>query len=242
MDIEIVHSFTMDSMTHAVASGIDGVRAMLLTESSPTGMPERLVIVWQTILPETFRNQLRILLGGVTAMWTVELVDSLILNNWLNRYGIRPRRITGLSGIIIAPLLHGDLAHLAANTLPFMVLGWFIMLGDVSDFFVVTALVWLCSGFAVWLLAPAKTNHIGASGIVFGYLGFLLLKGYFERSFLAIALAVLSGILYSGSLWGMLPLRKGRSWQGHLFGFITGAIAARYITEIQTWLQSSNGL
>ncbi|MEM7769595.1 MAG: rhomboid family intramembrane serine protease [Cyanobacteria bacterium P01_A01_bin.37] len=211
--------------------------ATLSSDPEPQTFVERVLSLWQSVVPETVKTQFRILMGGVTAMWTVELVDSLLLRNWLNRYGIRPRRLNGLSGVIIAPLLHGDLAHLAANTLPFMVLGWFVMLRHVPDFFLVTTLVWLCSGFGVWLLAPSKTNHIGASGLVFGYLGFLLLRGYFERSFVAIALAVLSGLLYGGSIWGLLPIHKGRSWQGHLFGFVTGALIARYITELRDWIQ-----
>lgn len=171
-------------------------------------------------LPDIVKFQWRILFACVSALWTVELVDSLLLGGMLNHYGIRPRRLRGLGGVIIAPLLHGDLAHLAANTVPFAVLGWFIMVRDLTDFFIVTAIVWIVSGFAVWLVAPERTNHIGASGLIFGYLGFLLARGYFERSPVAIALAVLAGLLYGSSLWGMLPIRRGRSWQGHLFGFL----------------------
>jgi membrane associated rhomboid family serine protease len=240
MDIDMMRSLTMAALSSTVADASHWLVSTLSSDTEPTTVSERLLALWQTVVPESIKMQLRLLFGGVTAMWTVELVDSLLLNNWLNRYGIRPRTMRGLSGILIAPLLHGDLAHLAANTLPFMVLGWFVMLRSVPEFVIVTLLVWLCSGFAVWLFAPDKTNHIGASGIVFGYLGFLLLRGYFERSFLAIALAVLSGLLYGGLLWGLLPIHKGRSWQGHIFGFITGAIAAYYLPAIQAWLQYSS--
>lgn len=202
-----------------------------------TAAPDILSAIANAI-PDIVKLQGRILLGGVTALWTVELVDSLLLGNRLNTYGIRPRRLEGLGGIIIAPLLHGDLAHLATNTIPFMALGWFIMVRRLEDFFIVTAIVWLVSGLGVWLVAPSKTNHIGASGLVFGYLGFLLFRGYFERSPVAIALAVLAGLLYGGSIWGLLPIRQGRSWQGHLFGLLAGAFTARYIVELQQWVET----
>jgi len=193
-------------------------------------------------LPDIVKFQWRILLACISALWAVELVDSLLLRGMLNNYGIRPRQLRGLGGVLIAPLLHGDLAHLAANTLPFAVLGWFIMVRNLNDFFIVTAIVWIVSGLGVWLLAPSRTNHIGASGLIFGYLGFLLARGYFERSPVAIALAVIAGLLYGGSLWGMLPIRRGRSWQGHLFGFLTGILVARHITALQQWVETQFAL
>ncbi|NJN03568.1 MAG: rhomboid family intramembrane serine protease [Leptolyngbyaceae cyanobacterium SL_1_1] len=178
------------------------------------------------------------ILGGIiTVLWGLELIDSLILQGALNRYGIRPRQQAGLSGIVLAPLLHGSLKHLSANTLPLAVLGWFILLGGVRDFILVTAVVWLVSGVGVWLLGPPRSNHIGASGIVFGYLGFLLMRGYVERSPGAIAIAVITGLLYGGSIWGVLPIRRGQSWQGHLFGLIGGGLAAYYLVDLRQWLE-----
>ncbi|MFE4106624.1 rhomboid family intramembrane serine protease [Almyronema epifaneia] len=185
---------------------------------------------------ETLTLHAQILGGMVAVLWGLELVDSLILQGALNRYGIRPRRPAGLSGIILAPLLHGNLKHLSANTLPLVVLGWFILLSGVQDFVWVTAIVWLVSGLGVWLLGQPRSNHIGASGIVFGYLGFLLMRGYVERSPGAIAIAVLAGFLYGGSIWGVLPLRRGQSWQGHLFGLLGGGLAAYYLADLEQWL------
>lgn len=171
-----------------------------------------------------------IILGGFIAlMWAVEIIDLLFLGGTLDRYGIRPRNITGLRGILFAPFLHGGLAHIAANTIPFLTLGWLIMLRETSDFFVVTAVTMLISGLGTWLIGPPNSIHIGASGLVFGYLGFLLLRGYFERSVTAILFSIIVGSLYGGLIWGVLPLRYGISWQGHLFGFIGGVIAARLV-------------
>ncbi len=114
----------------------------------------------------------RILGGMVVLLWSLELVDSLILGGRLDRLGIRPRRSSGIKGIFLSPLLHGDLQHLAANTVPLVVLGGFILFRSQATFAIVTAVVWLVSGTGTWLCGGPRTNHIGASGIVFGYLGY----------------------------------------------------------------------
>jgi membrane associated rhomboid family serine protease len=176
------------------------------------------------------QSQIAILAGFVGLMWALELLD-LFLGGWLNRFGIRPHSIIGLRGILFAPFLHGNFFHLIANTLPFLILGWFVMLRRTSDFFTVTAIVMLISGLGTWLFAPAYTIHIGASGVVFGYLGFLLFRGYFERSIGSILTSIVIGVLYGGMIWGVLPGQLGISWQGHLFGFIGGIIAARLLAQ-----------
>jgi membrane associated rhomboid family serine protease len=170
---------------------------------------------------------LEILAVLVVIAWVLELADLLLFQRSLDALGIRPRTLFGLWGILFAPFLHGGLAHLAANTVPFLVLGWLTMLRGVSQFVVITLLIMLLGGLGVWLFAPSNTVHIGASGIIFGYLGYLMLRGFFERSFGAIAIAIVVGIVYGSALWGVLPLRYGVSWQGHLFGFLAGAFAAR---------------
>ena len=173
-----------------------------------------------------------VVLGGFIALiWALEIVDLLFLGGALNAYGIRPRSIIGLRGILFAPFLHGGLAHLTANTIPFLTFGWLIMLRETSDFFVVTAVTMITSGLGVWLFGSPYTIHIGASGLIFGYFGFLLLRGYFERSVPAIFLSLVVGLLYGGMIWGVLPLQFGISWQGHLFGFIGGGIAARLLAR-----------
>ncbi len=177
------------------------------------------------------KTQVVVLGGFIALIWGLEIVDSLFLGGALNIYGIRPRSLTGLFGILFAPFLHGSLGHVAANTIPFLTLGWLIMLRETSDFFVVTIITMLVSGFGVWLTAPAYSIHIGASGVIFGYFGFLLLRGYFERSFAAILFSLIVGLLYGGLIWGVLPLQYGISWQGHLFGFIGGALAARLLAQ-----------
>lgn len=174
----------------------------------------------------TLRTHLLILGGMIALLWLLEGVDWLVFDGRLNAYGIRPRTREGLEGILFAPLLHGGFPHLMANTLPLLVLGWFVLLRGTRIFVTVTAVSILISGLGTWLIGPANTVHIGASGLVFGYFGFLLLSGYFERSLTAVVWSLLVLFLYGGLLWGVLPQGNGISWQGHLFGFIGGGVAA----------------
>lgn len=176
------------------------------------------------------RSHIQILGGFVILIWCLEIIDTFVLRRSLDRYGIIPHNVTGLRGILFAPFLHGDLAHVAANTMPFLVLGWFVMLRGISQFFSVSFITALATGVGTWILGSPNSVHVGASGVIFGYLGFLLFKGYFERSFAAISLSFLAAFLYGGVIWGILPSGTGISWEGHLSGFIGGAIAAKILT------------
>lgn len=166
------------------------------------------------------------LFGLLALMWLIEGLDFLLPFFEPDQHGIRPRTRHGLLGILAAPVLHGDFAHLAANSIPFLVLGSLVMLGERGVFWSVTIFVIVVGGGAVWLLAPGNSVHIGASGLIFGYLGFLLSRGFFERSptWILIALGLL--LLYGGMIFGVLPGQPGVSWQSHLFGFGAGIIAA----------------
>lgn len=182
-------------------------------------------------LAREFQTQIAILGGCVALMWILEILDQFLFRGALNSFGIIPRNAIGLRGLLFSPLLHGDFAHLMANTIPFLTLGWLVMVRETSDFFIVTAITMVLGGLGVWLFGAPNSIHIGASGVIFGYLGFLLFRGYFERSFPAILLSLIVGFLYGGIIWGVLPGRPGISWEGHLFGFIGGAIAARLLAK-----------
>src|SRR5438105_12124644 len=172
-----------------------------------------------------------ILFGCVLLAWCVELVDRVAFGGSLERFGIRPRDVSGLWGILVAPLLHAGWVHLAANTGPFLILGWLVMLRRISDFVVVTVVVILIGGLGVWLVGAPNSDHVGASGLIFGYLGCLLARGYFERSLWAVVLALAAVLLYGGVLWGVLPGQASISWEGHLFGFVAGIVAARLLVS-----------
>lgn len=185
---------------------------------------------WLDAIPEDMQQGIRWLAGFICVLWGLEILD-LLLRGSLDRFGIKPRQLSGLPGILLAPLLHGNLGHLATNTGPLAVLGTLILLNSLDTLLSVTLISWLVSGFGVWFLGRPRTNHLGASGVVFGYLGFLLLRGYVVQRPAAIAIALLVGFLYGGALWGLLPLQQGRSWVGHAFGFLGGALAAYVLSK-----------
>ncbi len=145
----------------------------------------------------------------------------------LNDYGIYPREIGGLSGIAVSWAIHGSPAHLMNNALPLVILGTFVAVRGQATFIKTTIFVVAVSGVLVWLVGKPAL-HLGASGIVFGYFGYLLARGWLERSPVAVGLAFLAVVLYGGILVGVLPGQDGVSWESHLFGFTAGAIAGRY--------------
>lgn len=191
-----------------------------------------------SFLASDVETQAQILGGFIALIWVLEIVDQLLLQHRLNRLGIIPRTQIGLRGILFAPLLHGTWNHLAANTAPLAVLGWFTLLGGMTEFAIATVVIWLVSGLGVWLFAASNTIHIGASGIIFGYFGFLLSRSYFEQDLLAATVSIIVALLYGPLIWGILPSRRqGISWQGHLFGFVGGILAARCLPELRQWLE-----
>lgn len=167
----------------------------------------------------------------MAAIWLIELADQIFLDGSLDRWGIRPRAADGLTGIVLAPFLHADLAHVAANTMPFVILGWLVLLRGAGEFFKVSLLTVTVSGLVVWLIGRSTTVHIGASSLIFGYLGYLMLRGYFDRSAFSVAISLLVGILYGGLIWGVLPTAAEQSWEGHLGGFLAGAGCAWLLTR-----------
>ena len=171
------------------------------------------------------------LLTVVGIFWIIEIIDSVFFQGNLDRLGIQPRNIVGLRGIIFAPFLHGGFGHLIANTIPFITLGWLTMIQETSDFYVVSILAAIIGGIGVWLFAGAGSIHIGASILIYGYLGFLLFRGFFQKNLPSILVSVIVFFLYGGLIFGVLPSQMGVSWQGHLFGFIGGIIAAFAIAK-----------
>lgn len=171
------------------------------------------------------------LLTVVGIFWILEIIDSVFFQGNLDRFGIQPRNLVGLRGIIFAPFLHGGFGHLIANTIPFITLGWLTMIQETSDFYVVSILAAIVGGIGVWLFAGANSIHIGASILIYGYLGFLLFRGFFQKNLPSILVSVIVFFLYGGLVFGVLPSQVGVSWQGHLFGFIGGIIAAFAIAK-----------
>ena len=199
----------------------------------------------QTIGGE-FKTQVKVLAATVAIFWIIVILNELVLEQilviangcglrrGLNALGIVPQSFIGLRGILFAPFLHGSFYHVLANTAPFIVLGWLVMLRNIKDFYFVSAISALVGGLGTWLVGRPCSVHIGASGVIFGYFGYLLFRGYFERSFVAIAISLAIAITYGSLLWGVLPTRSYISWEGHLFGFIGGIIAAKLLSPSKT--------
>lgn len=164
-------------------------------------------------------------LGFVAVLWISEIADA-ISGGALDQYGIRPRSEEGLVGIAAAPLLHGGFTHLEANSVPLLVLGFLVAAASVARYVAVLAWTWVVSGVGVWLVSPANSITLGASGLVFGLLTYLLVAGFLERNAIRILVGVLVFFAYGGILLGVLPGQPGVSWQGHLFGAVGGVVAA----------------
>jgi membrane associated rhomboid family serine protease len=160
-------------------------------------------------------------------VWWIVYVVNLMLGGALFAYGIHPRTLAGLVGILFAPFLHATVTHLALNTVSFLLLGAFMRFRHRYDLAVVGAAGALTSGLGAWLLGGGGTVHIGASGVIFAYLGFLMARGVFERSLASIALSVLVTWLFGSMVWGVLPtVAAAISWQAHLFGLLGGVFCA----------------
>ncbi|MDJ0687093.1 MAG: rhomboid family intramembrane serine protease [Xenococcaceae cyanobacterium MO_188.B32] len=182
-------------------------------------------------LAREFQKQVFILTITIAIFWVLELSDFFVFQGKLDNFGIIPRNLVGLRGLLFAPFLHGGFGHLLANTIPFLTLGWLTMIQETSDFYIVSLVTMIVGGLGVWVFAGAGSVHIGASILIFGYLGFLLLRGYFQKNLPSIFLSIVVFVLYGGFVWGILPSQPGISWQGHLFGFLGGIIAAWMIAK-----------
>lgn len=160
-------------------------------------------------------------------LFLIHVVDWLLVVDLALAGGVRPRRLDGIDGVLFAPFLHASFPHVYANSIPLILLGTFVLASGVRRCLWSTALIVLVSGTGIWLIGDAGTVHVGASGVIFGYLGLLLTRGVVERSWWNVAVAVLVGVLYGWQVQGVLPGQdSGVSWEGHLFGFLAGILAA----------------
>lgn len=184
-------------------------------------------------VPEWLQGVVGLVLGSMALMWLVEIVDSIALNNKLQGGGIHPRDLDGLDGILWSPFLHVGWSHIISNTIPFIVLGGLVALrGGTRTWLTVSGAVAVLGGLATWLFARSG-NHVGASGVIFGYLGYLVGSAVFERSLKSIAVAVVAIMLYGGMIFGIVPTGDV-SWEGHLFGALAGAGTAFALNQPET--------
>lgn len=162
----------------------------------------------------------------VGLLWVVH-VANVLLGGALLSFGIHPRTLVGLYGLFFAPFLHASAMHLLVNTVSFVVLGVLMRFRHRNDFVVVAGVGALTSGAGAWLLGAPGSVHIGASGVIFAFLGFLMARGIFERSLSSILLSVLVTWFFGSMVWGILPaVGAAISWQAHLFGLLGGILCA----------------
>lgn len=157
-------------------------------------------------------------------LWVIYLVDYLF-DFYPYKLGILPRNLSGLIGIITSPLIHGSFSHLISNTVPLVLVGLGIFYFYPKVAYKVFVIIYLGTGILVWIFAR-EVYHIGASGIIYGFISFVFFSGVFRKDNRSIALALIVVFLYGGLIWGILPVEKGVSWESHLFGAIVGIIAA----------------
>ncbi|MEO0752090.1 MAG: rhomboid family intramembrane serine protease [Pseudomonadota bacterium] len=171
------------------------------------------------------KRRLFTLAGFVALLWAVQAV------NWVTGYGLNamfgliPRQLYGLDGILGMPVLHSSPAHLASNTAPLILMGVLLVVTATRALLAVNAVIVGLGGALVWVFGSAAI-HVGASGLVFGWFGFLVVRGFVDRSFVTLGAAILVGVIYGSILWGVLPGQPGISWEAHLFGAIAGGVAA----------------
>jgi membrane associated rhomboid family serine protease len=177
------------------------------------------------VLARRARSALATVVGFAVLLWAVHLLNAATGFFLVRLLGIVPREVEGLDGVLFAPLLHADAGHLFSNTLPLLVLGFLTFLEGAKRFAIAVGTSWLASGLGVWIFGGGVT--IGASGLVFGLFAYLLVRGFYNRDWKQMLLAVMLFLMYGSLLWGVLPqFGTNISWQAHLFGALGGVLAA----------------
>ncbi len=201
-------------------------------KSSPT--PNATPFIPASALSPTQRENYRrpgcgFILTCLIIAWGLEIIDLLPLVN-LDALGLRPREVGGLLGVVTMPWLHGGFGHLISNSLPFVVLGYIVVATEKQRFYQTTGMILLISGIGTWLIGQRGSVHIGASALIYGYFGYLVMRAFRERRFLWTLLGIALVVCYGGMVWGMMPTDQPISWQGHLMGFLAGLYMARQNT------------
>lgn len=174
------------------------------------------------------RSRLVALALFVAALWAIHGLNWLTGDSLNYMFGLIPRHISGLDGILGMPFLHSSFAHLMSNTPPLILMGVLLAMTATRALLLVNAVIVVMGGTLVWLFG-SPAIHIGASGLVFGWFGFLVARGLVDRSPVPLAAAAVVALVYGSIIWGLVPGQEGVSWEAHLFGAIAGAAAALFI-------------
>ena len=172
--------------------------------------------------PQSWTGALIVMASFGALLWLVQFVNAAD-DYQLDRFGVKPREIGGLWGLVTMPFLHASFGHMLSNTIPLVLVGWMLLLSGMRTWVTVTALVVVGGGALTWLLGPSHSVIVGASGMIFGWLGYLLARAYFSRKLKWIVVAVLVLIFFGTLLFGLVPsVNSDTSWQAHVCGFAAG--------------------
>lgn len=199
------------------------LRRVFERRDNPSDAPRRPA---RRVDPQSWGGALVLMLGVLAALWVVQIANAA--NDYaFDRFGLGPRRLGGLWGIVTEPFLHASYAHLLSNTLPLLAIGWVLLISGLRIWAIVSGFVVLVGGLATWLVGPSNSVIVGASGLVFGWVGYLLGRAVFTRRVKWIVTALLVIMFFGSLLYGVLPtLHSQVSWQAHLCGFLAGVVVA----------------
>jgi membrane associated rhomboid family serine protease len=174
----------------------------------------------------TFSHAVLVSAAMVAVLFLIKGIE-ILLHLPLEQFGIVPRTVRGLEGILFSPLLHGNMHHLLANSVPLFVLLVILLSNPSYHPYRTLTLIWIASGAGTWLIGRGGSIHIGASSIVFGLASFLIVAGFTMKSWRSATIAIFVFLFYGGIFYGALPQAGPISWEGHLCGAIAGAWIAR---------------
>nr|WP_236684233.1 rhomboid family intramembrane serine protease [Corynebacterium epidermidicanis] len=172
----------------------------------------------------------RYAIGFLAVIWAVQIIN-MLLGYQLVAFGVHPLDVSSLWHIATSPLIHGSMAHIMSNSVPGAIFVFLVALSGRRAFWEVTLIVGLIGGVGTWFFGGIGTSHVGASGLIYGWLAYLIIRGIFNRSFTQIILGLVLAFSYSGLIYGVFPTQVGVSWQAHLFGGIGGLVAGATITS-----------
>ncbi|MDU0479801.1 rhomboid family intramembrane serine protease [Staphylococcus chromogenes] len=173
---------------------------------------------------------LRYSIGFLVIIWAVHIVN-MLLRGALVAFGVQPLDLSSIWHIFTSPLIHGSISHIMSNSVPGAIFVFLVALSGRKAFWEVTLIAGLIGGIGTWFFGGVGTSHVGASGLIYGWLAYLIVRGVFNRSFSQFALGIVLAFAYGGLIYGVLPNEAGVSWQGHLFGGIGGLVAGAVITS-----------
>lgn len=182
-------------------------------------------MTYSLITPSKSKQQIRFVLAIFVLLSVIEVIN-LLTGRILNQLGTIPRYVPGLRGIILGPFLHGSLQHYFSNIIPLCIFSYLLLQYGFKRYLQLTVWIMLITGLLVWLFARPAT-HIGASGVIYGYFGYLLLAGFLSKKFKLMIISILVAFFYGGLILGVLPSTPFVSWESHLFGFIAGLVGAK---------------